>query len=432
MKARASARAFATALITALIAIACLAMSPSGLAGTPRASAAWGQVDEWALVNGQGGEGIAVGAGGEVFVTRDSSPPGDPLGDDPHVLRFSGDGKSIGRFGAPGTGPGQLESPGAIATDAAGRVYVDDGVSELEVFTGDGSFVEGYDLTTSSGDALVTLDLDIEAATGDLYVSNGQSGVSYPDGVARFSSDGAALAAWGGSGSGPGQFSRPESVAYGNGSVYVVDNGNHRIQRFSPDGAFLGQWGGLGSEPAQFVNPLAVAVDPGGDVFVADSGNDRVQQFTADGALVDVIPRPEDESRSVTYLPIDLDFDSAGRMYVLNNSAGESDFVHVFASGGSDITVPKQKLRLRNGKVKVKLTCSDAGPCAGKLSVRKGKAKLAKASYKVPAGKTKVASAKLTGKGRRLLANEDALKVTVELRPVGGGEKVKRKLTLVG
>jgi DNA-binding beta-propeller fold protein YncE len=63
------------------------------------------------------------------------------------------------------------------------------------------------------------------------------------------------------------------------GTVYVADSGNDRIQRFSATGAFLGAWGSYGSGDGQFEWPSGVAVAPGGTVYVADTGNDRIQAF---------------------------------------------------------------------------------------------------------------------------------------------------------
>ena len=43
-----------------------------------------------------------------------------------------------------------------------------------------------------------------------------------------------------------GQFNFPSDVAVApDGTVYVADWGNHRIQRFSADGTFLSTWGGV-------------------------------------------------------------------------------------------------------------------------------------------------------------------------------------------
>ena len=81
-------------------------------------------------------------------------------------------------------------------------------------------------------------------------------------------------------GSGDGQVDSPRGVAVrADGTVYVADTGNSRIQVFDAGGAFLGTWGDHGSGAGQFRLPVGVAVSPTGIVYVADPLNHRVQAF---------------------------------------------------------------------------------------------------------------------------------------------------------
>ena len=92
----------------------------------------------------------------------------------------------------------------------------------------------------------------------------------------------------------PGTFNEPWGVAVGpDGSVYVADTWNHRIQKFDPSGKFLTMWGSAGQtdanaggQPNVFWGPRDVAVDKEGRVYVTDTGNKRIQVFDSDGAFI--------------------------------------------------------------------------------------------------------------------------------------------------
>ena len=80
-------------------------------------------------------------------------------------------------------------------------------------------------------------------------------------------------------------FHYPTNLAVGpSGDLYVTDGyGNARVHRFAPGGRLLQSWGEPGSGPGQFHVPHGLAVDQDGTVFVADRENSRIQLFTADG-----------------------------------------------------------------------------------------------------------------------------------------------------
>lgn len=67
------------------------------------------------------------------------------------------------------------------------------------------------------------------------------------------------------------------------GSVFVVDNGNNRVQKFENNGNFILLWGNFGAANGNFNNPTGIACDANGDVYVVDTNNHRVQKF--DGKL---------------------------------------------------------------------------------------------------------------------------------------------------
>lgn len=93
---------------------------------------------------------------------------------------------------------------------------------------------------------------------------------------------------FGSPGKGDGQFETPKGIAVNDstGQIYVVDEGNNRIERFSEDGVYEAQWGSLGTGAGQFDHPQGVAIDQdSGDVYVTDRENIRVQRFDAAGSF---------------------------------------------------------------------------------------------------------------------------------------------------
>jgi hypothetical protein len=110
---------------------------------------------------------------------------------------------------------------------------------------------------------------------GNVYVVD-----SADPAIVKFSPSGAVIAAWGRSGSGPGEFRGPEGIAVdSHGNIYIADTGNNRIQKLSPNGDPLGVTGTRGAKPGQFNAPTDIAVDQTGNVYVLDSGNNRVQKL---------------------------------------------------------------------------------------------------------------------------------------------------------
>lgn len=92
---------------------------------------------------------------------------------------------------------------------------------------------------------------------------------------------------WGSFGSYSGQFSSPQGIAVGpDGTVYVLDTGNHRVQVFNATGAFIRKWGSYGQVEGQFNAPLGIAVDAVSNVYIADTQNHRVQKFRSSGEFV--------------------------------------------------------------------------------------------------------------------------------------------------
>lgn len=114
------------------------------------------------------------------------------------------------------------------------------------------------------------------------------------DKVAIFGPGGTLLVEWGSSGTGPGQFdfTRANRDGYGtlafakDGSFFVLDVGNRRIQRFDASRRFVTQWGTFGSRLGQYQDPVGIAVGPDGTVWVLDDVRSVVEHYTAEGRVL--------------------------------------------------------------------------------------------------------------------------------------------------
>jgi DNA-binding beta-propeller fold protein YncE len=144
-----------------------------------------------------------------------------------------------------------------------------------------------------------------------------------------------AATTFGSQGSGAGQLSAPVGVAVRaqNGTVYVADSGNARVDEFGPSGNFIAAFGwgvadgkaqsevctsscqaGIpGSGPGQFSNPTSIAVGvsggpSAGKVFVGDAGNNVVEKFDASGSFISTIDgttTPQGHFQSLAAIAVD-------------------------------------------------------------------------------------------------------------------------------
>jgi uncharacterized protein (TIGR03663 family) len=157
------------------------------------------------------------------------------------------------------------------------------------------------------------------AADGSIYAADSRN-----NRIQHFTADGQFLAAWGSyasvdAGNAPGgTFNEPWGIAVGpDGSVYVADTWNHRIQKFNADGKFITMWGvsGPGDTGDSFWGPRGIVVDSKGHVLVSDTGNSRVVVFDKDGNYITQFGGKGVEQGAFDE-PVGLAVDSADWVYV--------------------------------------------------------------------------------------------------------------------
>lgn len=272
--------------------------------------------------------------------------------------------------GGSGSAAGQFAgSPTGIAINhASGDVYVaDPGNHRIQQFDADGDFIRmwGLDVVATgepndNGAGFEVCDTTAGNVPGDCkagVAGDSEGALDSPSGIAIDNSGGAA-----------------------DGSVYVQDRGNFRIQRFTAEGAFVLMWGkdvnsgtgnpdvctdagaptdvcgagaAAGAQPGGFGDSgidwfaANVATDGAGSVYVAngrwENPYGRVQKFDATGSRLGELsdaPLPGSNGNNAIQGSTALVVDAAGSVYSAgnNNGTGGSDAVRKFSPDDFSLT----------------------------------------------------------------------------------------------
>lgn len=206
------------------------------------------------------------------------------------VILDAATGSCVRAFGTQGAGAGQFKSPRSVSADGSGGLWVADAFNyRVQHLTMTGATIGTAMPAGGYGDGaqqfrsphcVTPVPGTTEVAVCDTFNFR----IPVYDGSTAAPSYDRTI---GGTKPANGGFNGAFAVAYGpDGSLYVADWFNHRIQRFDADGDYVGQWGGYGSPNGSLIFPRGILVSPAGDVVVTDSENNRIDVFTPAGAFV--------------------------------------------------------------------------------------------------------------------------------------------------
>lgn len=256
--------------------------------------------------------GAATDAQGNIYISDSAFHRVRKIGTDGRIAHFAGSltgvSGNVGDFGSATSA--RLNRPGTLAVDTQGNVYIADMANHrirrvdavtgiITTYAGNGGAGSGGDNGPANQASLNNPTGLAFDAQGNLYIADRANqrirrvdAISKTittvagDGTQNFSGeDGPATSA---------QFNNPSDVGVdGNGNLYIVDQGNHRVRRV--DGAsriiktiagngvagYDGDGGPAAQAKINLPSSLEVAAD--GSVFIGDAGNLRVRKLTPAG-----------------------------------------------------------------------------------------------------------------------------------------------------
>ncbi len=192
--------------------------------------------------------------------------------------------KKLYSFGVVGP-EGVLVKPMGVAMDEQQNIYVADvSIRRVLIYDAMGMYLRSVG-NKEDFDRPVGV-----AVTGDgsrIYVIDAGGIDSLRHRLLIYDGDGQRLAIIGKRGEATGEFNLPTHVAVApDGTVYVLDGGNFRIQAFSPEGEYLRSWGKVGRNLGDLARPRGLAVDRDGNVYVTDAAYRNFQIFNPQGQLL--------------------------------------------------------------------------------------------------------------------------------------------------
>lgn len=286
---------------------------------------------------------VAVDSSGVLYVADATDHAIRKIATDGTVTTLAGKAGTLGSSDGQGS-TARFNGPLGIAADDSGNVYVaDTGNNTIRKITADGvvstlAGTAGKSGSTNGSGAAARFNSPAGVATdknGIVYVVESSAGLLRKISAAG---DVTTLAGSGANGMTDGSgtaasFSVPFDVTVGaDGTIYVLDHGNHAVRKVSTAGvvttlAGKGTRGNVdGSSAVALMNfPSGLAVDSAGNVYVADTDNQSLRKITPAGDVTTIAGGSVGSTDGVGTAakfnnPKDVAIDSVGNIYVVDRS----------------------------------------------------------------------------------------------------------------
>jgi sugar lactone lactonase YvrE len=206
-----------------------------------------------------------------------------------------------------GEAPTKLYNPSTLALDDAGNLYVANlgGNYRIKKFPPNStSSSEGITVIggTGYGSALNQFNDSfgiVVDENGYIYVgdTNNNRVLKFPPN-SNSATSGTIVAGGNGAGDNPNQFDSPQDIVLHQGTLYVTDLFNNRVQAFSPNSTSLTEGTTVidGDAALQLDGPTGLIIDTDGNLFVADMYKGRVQRFSSSSPFYFIGQQPTNQT----------------------------------------------------------------------------------------------------------------------------------------
>lgn len=236
--------------------------------------------------------GVATDKAGNIYVSDTGNFRIAKFNNRGRFLWLKGGGQTVAK---PAAGvkatwkPGTFNFPYGIDVDDAGNIYVGDLDNNfIQVFDNDGNYLRrfpdpykyvGKGSSGLGGGVAVTA---LDVAGDDIYVCDKWQ-------IIKFGLDGKFKQQFGMPGRGAGQMERPNGVVVGDdGTIYVSDSNNQRLQAYTAAGKMKWQVGKPGKGAGDFTErqfglPRGIDIGPDGNIYMADTFHFTIQVYDKNG-----------------------------------------------------------------------------------------------------------------------------------------------------